>query len=357
MTRTAAPAWCRRTLAPVEGAGDNAGMRSFARALAAVVLTGGALVGPLAAAGSAAGSGSATVPLAAEAWYRTAPVCTLPVGCPAQPPSPYPAETLHVGTALGAEESRTYLALDLTALPGGTKPAGGQLRLPVAGQGDGTVSPETAKLQACPVSSPVKDADGSFDEVPKADCEASSTPAVFVPGTATAPAAFTVDLGSLATAWQESGAPGALALLPAAGAAPTDTWHVAFSGRDRKGEGVALITAAVSYVSAAVDTAEQPPPPVFAPIDSSFTPGRAPSTGSGFTSAPSFPAAGPVPAPVAQPAPVAPAQVAAASTVAVASIIPAGFQYPAVFLLPLLLLGAAGWVGRALTRDLTPARV
>lgn len=334
-------------------------MRPVARVLAAAALTGGALLGPLVtAAAAAAGSGSATVPLKADAWYRTAPVCALPTGCPPAP-SPYAAESLHVGVQFGAEDSRTYLTLDLSALPSGTKPAGGQLRLPVAsGQQDGSFRPETAKIQACLVTGPVAEADGSFAKAPAVDCKAVSTPAVFVPAAGTTPAVFTVDLASLATAWQDSGSPGSLALIPAEETAEADNWHAAFNGSKRAAAGVAKITAAVSYVSAAVDTVEQPPPPVFAPVDNSFTPPLTSGTDTGFASAPSFGTPQAVPAPVAGLAPTAPvAAVSATSTVPVAALIPTEFKYPAVFLLPLLLLGAAGWVGRALTRDLTPALV
>ncbi len=357
MTRSPTRGWCRTTVASDVAAGENVGMRPVARALAAATVAGGALVGPLVSVALAAGSGSAIVPLSAEAWYRTAPVCALPVGCPpAETPSPYPAETLHVGVQLGAEESRTYLALDLSTLPGGTKPAAGQLRLPVASQGDGSVQPETAKLRACLMTSAVKEIDGSFEKAPEADCKAVSTPAVFVPAAGTTPAAFTVDLTSLATAWQDSGTPGALALLPAKDVAPGDTWHVAFSGQQRTGAGVATITAAVSYVSAAVDSVEQPPPPVFAPVGNSVTPPVASSIDTGFASTPTVTVPVALPAPVAGQAPTAPLTALATPTVPAASVIPTEFKYPAVFLLPLLLLAAAGWLGRALTRDLTPAR-
>lgn len=325
-------------------------MRPFPLALAVVALTGGALVGPLASLATAAGSGSTTVPLSAEAWYRTSPVCALPTGCPAEPPSPYAAETLHVGVQFGAEESRTYLALDLSTLPSGTKPAGGQLRLPVAsGPQDGSVQPEVAKLQACLVAAPVKYVDGTFEKAPEADCNGASTAAVFVAAAGTTPAAFTVDLTDLATAWQDSGVGGSLALLPAEGAAATDSWHVAFNGSKRAGAGIAKITAAVSYVSASVDTQEQPPPPVFAPVDSSLSPPLTSGTDTGFAGTSTFTG------PVAGQAPTALVAAAATPTLPVAAVFPTEFKYPAVFLLPLLLLGAAGWVGRALTRDLTPS--
>ena len=172
-------------------------MRPVARVLLAVGVAGCTALGPAVAA-LAAGSGSLTTGPKAEAWYRTSPACALPTGCPPVP-SPYAAGTLHIGVDLGAETDRTVLQLDLTALPAGTKPAGGQLRVPVAtGSQDGTRSPETAKIRACPVTAAVKDTDGSYDPPPKADCDSASVDAVFVPAAGAAPAAFTVDLSALA---------------------------------------------------------------------------------------------------------------------------------------------------------------
>ena len=43
----------------------------------------------------------------------------------------------------------------------------------------------------------------------------------------------------------------------------------------------------------------------------------------------------------------------APATTPVANVVSRGFQYPAVFLFPLLLAIGAGYLGRALTRDLT----
>lgn len=340
-------------------------MRPVARAFTAVALTGGVLAGPLVAlAFAAAGSGNATVPLTSDAWYRTAPICALPTGCPpAETPSRYAAGTLHVGVQFGAEDSRTYLTLDLSTLPSGTKPAGGHLRLPLAsGKQDGTFQPETAKIQACLVTGPVAQADGSFAKAPTADCQAVSTPAVFVPAAGATAAAFTVDLTSLATAWQDSGSPGSLVLLPGEAPAQTDNWHAAFNGSKRTGAGLAKITAAVSYVSTVVDLVEQPPPsppppPVFVPVDTSFAPPLTSGTDTGFASTPTFTAAEVVPVPVVNQPSTEQVAVSATLTVPVALLLSNEFKYPAVFLLPLLLLGAAGWVGRALTRDLVPARV
>lgn len=323
-------------------------MRPVTRALLALTLAGGAALGPAVAA-LAAGSGTVTTAPSAEAWYRFSPLCATPVGCPSQA-SPYAADTLHVGVNLGAEEDRTVLQLDLTTLPAGTKPAGGQLRLPIAsGPQDGSRAPETATIRACPLYDDVEDVDGSFVDVPEPDCNAASVDAVYEPAAGDAPAAFTVDLSALAVIWQESVAPGALALLPADAPAVTDAWHVAFSGRDREGEGVARITAAISYVGGAVDIEEEPVPPVEAPLDSAFVPPPALTT----VDAPPLSAPAPVDVPVTAPeAAPAPAP-QAAPVVPVASVVDTSFRYPGVFLLPLALAVVVGWLGRAMTRDLT----
>lgn len=328
-------------------------MRPVTRALLALTLAGGAALGPAVAA-LAAGSGTATTGPSAEAWYRFSPLCATPLGCPSQA-SPYAADTLHVGVNLGSEEDRTVLQLDLSSLPAGTKPAGGQLRLPIAtGAQDGSRTPETATIRACPLYDDVEDVDGSFDDVPEPDCQAASVDAVYEPAAGEAPAAFTVDLAPLALIWQESVSPGALALLPAEAPAPTDAWHVAFSRRDREGEGVARITAAITYVGGAVDIEEEPVPAVEAPLDSAYVPPPALST----VDAPPLSAPAPVDVPVTAPeAAPAPAPQAAAPVVPVAAVVDTSFRYPGVFLLPLALAVVVGWLGRALTRDLTEVEI
>lgn len=330
-------------------------MRTASRLLLAVCLTGGVVVGPALPALAAPSGGTVTVKPGAEAWYRSTPSCALPTGCvdATGAPSPYPAGTLHVGVAGGPEEARTYLQLDLGALPSGTKPNGGTLLLPVAPATDGSRTPEAAALRACAVSGPVEEADGSFAAPPEVDCERVSVPAEFVPATGENPAAFTVDLADLATAWQDS-TPGALVLLPSADTAPPANWHVAFSRKDRTGEGVSPITAAIAFVGAAVDTGTAPapvvePPPFAAPPAFESTPSF--DSGASFASPPLTVEAPLLPRPAAQTAP-APATAPVQQVVPVASVVSTGFRYPAVFLLPLLVAIALGWLGRALTRDL-----
>jgi hypothetical protein len=129
--------------------------------------------------------------------------------------------------------------------------------------------------------------------------------------------------------------------VPAA-AAPA-TWLVAFSGRQRTGDGIVPISASVTYVSAAADDFGFDLPEAEDPVDA------APPVADLGGSAPppfvggSLPEAGPSPVTSGPQTP---------ATTPVASIVTHGFQYPAVFLFPLLLAIGAGYLGRALTRDL-----
>jgi hypothetical protein len=327
-------------------------MRPLARAGVLCGATALALAYPVAPLLAAAGTATVTAVPSAEAWYRSALVCAAPLPCAAAPTT-YPAGTLHVGVTLGREDSRSYLQLDLTRLPVGTKPIGGQLRLPLAPDSDGTSSPETAKLRACLAMHAVEPADGSTgSDLPKVDCDAASVDAVFVPAAGNVPAAFTVDLASLATAWQSAAAPGALALLPGEGVAQTDRWHLTFNRQSRTGTGLAKPTAAISYTGASVDTSALPAPAVTAPV-LSFDAGS--STGSNLAvdaappfSAPVSPTTGELPRVAAPQAPGA----GQSPTLVPASFTSGGFRYPGVFLLPLLFAVAVMWLGRAFTRDL-----
>ena len=309
-----------------------------------------------------AGSGIATVGLSADAWYSAAPACTAsPTGClPAGAPNPYPAKTLHVGVAAGQEESRAYLALDLALLPPSTSITGGLLRVPVAAGEDGTRAADTASLQACLVTAAVDDSvEGSTEAPPAVDCKRASSAGKLVPATAATPAQLTFDLAPFASAWTSGAANHGVALLPAADTAPTSAWHIATSAHDRSGAPTTKPSASVSFAAtSAVDSGTSFEPSTF---EDTAPPPAAPSEGLGsssvsFGAPPVAPAAPQLPstlapavsAPVSQP-------VAAPQLQPQAFAVPGGgFAYPAVFLLPLALAGVAGWLGRALTRDLTP---
>ena len=318
----------------------------------------GLLALPAAAAvpGEGASSGTTTARTATDAWYSASAACTSgPTGClPAgAPTSPYPAKTLHVGVLAGQEEARAYLSLDLAGLPAGTALTGGTLQLPIAGIEDGSRGSDAATVQACLVTASFKDdVEGSTEAPPKTDCKKATSTATYVAAAGSKPEMLTVDLAPFAAAWSSGALQQGIALLPAADTSPGSAWHVAFSAHDRAGSSVPAPTAQVAYASSAAagDSFDEPTfaAPAAATNSSSASfaaPALAPTSES-LPAAP-LPAAQPEVAP--QTPPVAPAQ----QLTPQAFVGGGGFAYPGVFLVPVLLAGAAGWLGRALTRDLT----
>ena len=304
-----------------------------------------------------------TVKPRAESWYRSTfglslggpPTCDTPVGCgPAlppevqSPPSPYPDGTLHVGVTAGFEDARTYITLDFSVID--SEILDGTLSLPVdATPESGTLAPETAGIRACLVTDFVVDGiNGDLTGAPAVDC-AVTADATWVPGEDDRPAVFRVDLAPFLDHWGPLA--GALSLLPAEGAGPSDAWHVAFSRRDR--DELDLLITATLEVAAAVNP------------DGSASTGTPPVTGvpgSPQLPFPLGPIAGPpstggadpgvAPPVVATDPPSNPPQVAPPLAFSPAR----GFAYPAVFLLPFLLATAGGWCARAFTIDLLPER-
>jgi hypothetical protein len=281
-----------------------------------------------------------TVADSAEAWYAASPIdiCTTPLGCPPPqaPTSPYPADTLHVGVAGGQESARTYLLPDLTSLPFDATAVGGEMTLPVAtANGDGTVSPDAAKIRACLATKPVPDGtQGSTSAPPAVDCDVSATPTYD-----SAHGTFTLDLQPFIDAWSGSQPRFGIALVPDSKAVqPTDAWHVTFNGRKRAGSG--HISSSITVrTNPATNTVISAGPPVIpavpaAPAPPPLSAGAAP------------PAAAPVVAASQQP------QTLQAQPVALSR----PFQYPLAFLLPLALLAAAVFFTRLFTRDVTPMR-
>src|SRR4051794_40324353 len=343
--------------------GENDGVtRGRAWAAGAVVALALPVVGLLASPAGAsvpkqdAASGTATVPMAVDAWYSASAACTSsPAGClPAgDPASPYATKTLHVGVVAGQEESRTYLSPDLLSLPPGTALTGGTLRLPIAGADDGTRAADTATVQACLVTAAVKDdAEGSTDAPPAVDCKKATAPAKYVAAARSAPELLTVDLSPFASAWASGSLQQGIALLPAADTSPVSGWHIAMSAHDRTGSTVPAPTAQVTYATSAATTDAVDTVSLGAPSTANTG-----SSSVSFAAAPLAPQSDalPVAPPVAsqpdvapQAAPVAPAQ----RQLTPQAFVGGGFRYPGVFLLPLLLVAAAGWLAHALTRDL-----
>jgi hypothetical protein len=237
----------------------------------------------------------------AEAWYGGPPVanCSSPVGCPpVSAPSAYPANTLHVGVIGGSENARTYIALDLSAVPTGTPVLSAMLTMPVSSDSSaGNVNVSAATPVLCLAAAPFADgASGSSDPPPGVDCDVK-VPATYKPaGGAVTTDSFTADLSKFFEAWKNGSPNYGIAILPAPMAGASDAWHVAFNGRQ-------LTTA--PHITATLTVSM----PRFGAVTSTpITPAL--PTGSGPPSAPQVvgtTASPPAAAPVVAPANAAPA--------------------------------------------------
>lgn len=327
------------------GMGRSAGSRRrrAAAAVGALAVLGPAVV--LGLAGPArAGSGTATTPDAAEAWYSSAPVsrCSSPLGCPtAVPTSPYAKDTLHVGVAGGQESARTYVVPDLSGVPFGATLTTGTMTLPVATDTKaGSFQPQTATLTACLVTEPVTDGvDGSSDTPPAVDAHVCS-PARYSPAGG---GRFTVNLAPLLSRWAAGAPQDGVALLPdLAKAGPATVWHVALDGRKRSG--TPHISSALQFTIApivSVPAGPLAPAPVAAPPPTAVSPQLASDQAGSVAQQP--------PPVIAKPAPQAQQPVALSR--------PLRYQYPLAFLLPLAFLAGAVFLFRLFTGDARPAAV
>lgn len=293
------------------------------------------------AGGSNADAAETQARTSAESWYVVRPACPAPADCTASAgeANPYPPGTLHIAVQGGTETLRTYLELDLAAVPDDARLAGGTLRLPVAGSDAGSVQPEAAQLQACIVHDDLESVEGSTSVPPSYSCGASAD-ARYEPADGDRSPAFVVDLAPFA-AFADNGTIG-LALIPAAEAlTPPTTWHVAINGTAREGD-VERVTVALDVDEQATTTpttAMPSPPPIAADTDAS--PSFVASAPPAVAAPPRPPASGEVLAQVAEPV-VTPA---AATTAR-------GFEQPGVFALPLVALAIAGYLAWALTRPI-----
>lgn len=319
------------------------------RLLTAVLVTGsiGLAFVPVAQADS-----STTLLPIAEGWYQPNPTCGTPAGCvapgtlPATPPtplppvSPFPARTMHIGLSAGQETARSYLGIDFADVPGDI--TGGSLTVPLdVAPADGSISPETAKVQVCLTSDPISSVDASFDQPPKADCT-HSVPASYV---ATPQPHLSADLSGITDALLDATG---LALLPdATKAAQTDSWRVVFSAHDRTDAAKTAPASADLTIADTTDTSGDTSGdfPVVAPTEPPQAAG--PPVGTGFAGPP-LQAPAPVPtAPAVLPTTAPSQQVAAPGTITV------GYAYPGVWLLPLGFLVLVPAAARALTKDLS----
>jgi hypothetical protein len=277
-----------------------------------------------------------------EAWYARVPSV-----------ESRPAGTLHVGVLLGVEESRTYLALDLTGVDASAV-TGGTLRLPIDAASSRSL--EQAAVDVCVAANTGPEVEGSSEDPPAADCSAA-VPAVLDGDVQE----LVADLAPLAKGLGTTG----LALVPRGGAAPAAVWHVTIRGRANTAPGARPIRATLDLAGSGPDAPARPgaketdvtprlpaaPSPVFADEDDAFASVTAfevpPAVLSG-AAAPLVALAGgdaAVPNVGARPAAARPpVRVGASPPNSVA------------FAMPLVVLAVACYLGSALTRPAAPAR-
>ena len=273
----------------------------------------------------------------AAAWFQPDPFCSTPLGCgflklPAL--SPYPKGTYHVGTAVGRQLARAFIAVRVS--DAAAEATGGTLTIPLdTNPADGSIVPQTAHINVCVTYQAVTPAEGAFIGAPAANC----LPAARAKYVAKPQPHLAVNLKRLAG---HLAAVKGFALLPA-DAAPTAAWDVVFRLPTGKAKPSLLPQLRLVVGKPSVDSPPKPPAVTHHP-------------GSGSSSAPSGGVV--VPEPVVPPdltvvAPTAPAPVIAEPTARARHLVTVAYQYPEVWLLPLLLLVLIPFTLRALTRDLT----
>jgi hypothetical protein len=296
-------------------------------------------------------AGQTTAAPTTEAWYQPNPSCPGPAGCvtptaaptalPANPStSPFPAGTLHVGFAAAQETARTYLAFSVPTLERVTSAL---LTVPLdTTAGNGSISPETAKVQVCRYSGGLAPADGSIDEPPETDCSATA-PAVY---RATPTPHLQADVTKVVGG---SGLVSGVALLPdATTVGPTDSWRVVFSAHTRA-DAAKTAPASITFAIADADPDVDEPVPGVVDLpseDAPFFGNIVPAEGIAFASVPSVPAA--------TPAAVADTPIGSIATVGQQRTVTVPYAYPAVWLLPLGLLVLVPAIAIGLTKDLAP---
>lgn len=290
------------------------------------------------------------VPTDVEAWYTITPQ-PAPPGLP--PVNPYPPDTLHVGITSGAEDSRTYLSLDLSALSPDATVVGGTLELPVDPDG-GSRNLASADFEVCLVDDPGPEVTGSLDPPPEVDCSLTSQ-AVLEDQGDDGVQRFVVDLSVFAGQLSQGG----LALLPnEAARSATASWHVAFFGRENDSVDAEPISARLDLV----DVGSSPSPGGGASVAGP----RAQPPSRPTLSLPDFGVPGQlptVPGPIGDtsgaPAPTEPGPGAGGSTL-LSPLLPVGsgggegFRYGVIFVLPIAILVLGGYFGSVLTRSADP---
>ncbi|MFT5222838.1 MAG: hypothetical protein ACI867_001144 [Glaciecola sp.] len=291
-----------------------------------------------------------------EAWYQHAPLdapfnplcsagipapgCSGDVTGPARTSS-YPEETLHVGVDTGLLDASTVLEV---ARPTAANAATFRLELPVAQPEDGTANQGRVRFQACLAMGEFEDGAQAAPsgEAPNVDCTiAVRASPEYVDQVLVR---FLVDLRSLAAA--NSGETLTIALVPTdAALSEQDTWHVAFSGRNRADTvtpGLTVVTEAV-----AAESTQDPAPPPASPArpNGPFFPPPV------FVPQPEAPAA-PEPVVADPPAPQPAGQPALSTVGPRRAVFPVGLLYPGLFAAPLALAVFGGLAAQSLGRPL-----
>jgi hypothetical protein len=264
-------------------------------------------------------------------------LCSTPLGCGALPLpalSPYPEGTYHVGTALGRQTARAFIAVDLTGLAQTAR--GGHLSIPLdTDPADGSIAPESAAINVCVIYQSLPAAEGEFVGAPTPNC-LPAAPAKYV---ARPRPRLVADLKPLGG--NLSGVRG-FALLPVE-AEPTSAWHVVFKLATRETPRSAR---PVLTLLTGVPSVQRPNRPDHMAGHHEGTLDHPGELDVPIGSASDPPAAVRLKPPREPDPVVAPAR-------RVGHYVAVGYQYPQVWLLPLLLIVLVPFTIRAMTRDLT----
>lgn len=285
--------------------------------------------------------------ITAAAWFQPDPLCATPLGCgfiPLPALSPYPKGTFHVGTAVGRQIARAFIAVRLSARA--QRAVGGTLTVPLdTSVADGSIDPQAAKVNVCVTYQAITDIEGGFDNPPSVNC----LPAAHAKYVAKPTPRLVADLHRLGPLAGVKG----LALLPA-DAAPTTAWQIAF----RLAHAAGSAGPRLRLLTRAAHPAVTNTPPAKTPAAQHHT---AASTSEGGRPAAGTSVGGDVPMPAlpstAETAPPTdPRPVIARRTTPLRRLVTVGYQYPQVWLLPLALIVLIPFTLRALTKDLTRRR-
>jgi hypothetical protein len=279
--------------------------------------------------------------ITAAAWFQPDPLCAIPLGCgflPLPAISPYPKGTFHIGTAVGRQTARAFIAVGLGKQAAGAH--GGTLSIPLdTSLADGSLNPQAADVNVCVTYQPVTDVEGGFDNAPSANC-LPAAPAKYVAKPVPHLVADLRRLGGLA------GVKG-FALVPA-DAAPTTAWQVAFTlttSSSTPGPTLSLLVGAVHHATSKPTTTHHHT----VPKTSGNEPGE---SGLGTVGVPGSM----LPSTIETVPPSNQQPVIAQPTTRLRHLVTVGYQYPEVWLLPLALIVLIPFTLRALTKDLTRKR-